>query len=256
MNTGNVQPYSTSMMNMDDAMAAMAFNAANHARKNDNWSASALLSYAPASGVAIELGYAHKARSPNIYERYTWGQGAMSSRMIGWYGDGNGYVGNLNLKPERADTVSAAMVLTGRGKRGWTLRIAPYFTHVADYIDAVKLADFMQNGRPSGFVQLQFANREAHFYGVDLSGSVDLVKTGTDALRLETGLSWARGQNLADHDPLYHQMPFNAKVALRYAGGNGIDARVESNPHNASWSPDPSLAVVISALSCTESETR
>ncbi|WP_255530720.1 TonB-dependent receptor domain-containing protein [Novosphingobium sp. NBM11] len=51
MNTGNVQPYSTSMMNMDDAMAAMAFNAVSHARKNDNWSASALLSYAPASGV-------------------------------------------------------------------------------------------------------------------------------------------------------------------------------------------------------------
>jgi iron complex outermembrane receptor protein len=75
MNTGNVQPYSTSMMNMDDAMAAMAFNAVSHARKNDNWSASALLSYAPASGVAIELGYAHKARSPNIYERYTWGRG-------------------------------------------------------------------------------------------------------------------------------------------------------------------------------------
>jgi iron complex outermembrane receptor protein len=45
-----------------------------HKRTDNNWSASALLSYAPTSGVAIELGYAHKARSPNIYERYTWGR--------------------------------------------------------------------------------------------------------------------------------------------------------------------------------------
>lgn len=227
MNTGVVAPYGTGMMQMADVAAAQAFNARDRSRHDSNWSGSAIASYRAAAGLTFELGYAHKVRSPNLYERYSWGRGAMASKMIGWFGDGNGYVGNLDLKPERADTVSAAMVLTGRGKRGWTLRIAPYFTHVADYIDAVKLADFMQNGRPSGFVQLQFANREAHFYGVDLSGSVDLVKTGTDALRLETGLSWARGQNLADHDPLYHQMPFNAKVALRYAGGNGIDARVE-----------------------------
>ena len=70
---------------------------------------------------ALELGYAHKTRSPNIYERYSWGRGSMASRMIGWYGDGNGYVGNPDLKPERADTVSAALALGG-GSQGWSLR--------------------------------------------------------------------------------------------------------------------------------------
>src|SRR3546814_1542685 len=40
MNTGEVQPYSTSMMNMADAMAATAFNAADRKRHDSNWSRS------------------------------------------------------------------------------------------------------------------------------------------------------------------------------------------------------------------------
>jgi iron complex outermembrane receptor protein len=31
----------------------------------------------------------------------------MASQMIGWFGDGNGYVGDIDLKPEVAHTVSA-----------------------------------------------------------------------------------------------------------------------------------------------------
>ncbi|ODU72018.1 MAG: TonB-dependent receptor [Novosphingobium sp. SCN 66-18] len=220
MNTGNVQPYSTSMMNMDDAMAAMAFNAVPHARQNDNWSASALLSYAPASGVAIELGYAHKARSPNIYERYTWGRGAMSSRMIGWYGDGNGYFGNLDLRPERADTVSAAIEFQGAAQ-GWSLRIAPYYTRVNDYIDAVfvkKLTGSMMAASP--WVQLQFANQGAEFYGVDVSGHATLRKgADRDATTLTASLAYVHGQNLSDGGPLYHQMPLDIKVGLEHRQG-------------------------------------
>jgi iron complex outermembrane receptor protein len=70
----------------------------------------------PVPGVAAELGYAHKVRSPNLYERYSWGRGTMSTSMIGWYGDGNGYVGNVDLRPERADTVSLAITASGGGK--------------------------------------------------------------------------------------------------------------------------------------------
>src|SRR3546814_8466874 len=40
MNTGEVQPYSTSMVNMADAMAATAFNAADRKRHDSNWSRS------------------------------------------------------------------------------------------------------------------------------------------------------------------------------------------------------------------------
>ncbi len=147
MNTGDVQPYSpTGMLAMDDVPAATAFNAASHKRRDDNWSGSLLASYALSDAVAMELGYAHKVRSPNLYERYSWGRSSMASSMIGWYGDGNGYVGNLALKPERADTISAAIDLHGAGEDGWAVKIAPYYTHVSDYIDAVQLLCLHEHG--------------------------------------------------------------------------------------------------------------
>lgn len=228
MNTGNVQPYGTGMMQMADVMAAAAFNAVGHDRHDSNWSGSAMAHYQASPGIAFDLGYAHKVRSPTIYERYTWGRGGMASRMIGWFGDGNGYVGNLNLKPERADTISGAVTFSSANKGAWSLRIAPYLTHVDDYIDVVKIADLTDMmGMPSGFVQLQFANRAARFYGIDASGDVRLWRGASGATaKLTATASWLHGENLADHDPLYHQMPFNGTVALQYEG-KPWDARLE-----------------------------
>lgn len=219
MNTGDVAPYSwTSMMSMADAMAAMAFNAADHKKRDNNWSASALVTYAPTDGVGIELGYAHKARSPNIYERYSWGQGEMSSRMIGWYGDGNGYVGNLDLKPERADTVSMAIEFGGKDGL-WSLRVAPYYTHVDDYIDAVFVKDLSYKMMPSVFDQLMFVNQKAEFYGVDLSGKFTLPGGSDSQTDLTASLSYVHGQNLSDDGPLYHQMPLHLQFGVAHRTG-------------------------------------
>lgn len=218
MNTGEVQPYSTSMMNMADAMAADAFNAAGRKRHDSNWGATALLRYAPSAHVDLEIGYARKSQSPNIYQRYTWGRGAMSSQMIGWYGDGNGYVGNLALKPQRADTVSAALVVKGDGEDGWRFKVAPFYTRVHDYIDARKIADLTDMmGMPSGFVQLQFVNQEARLYGVDLSGEAPLLRdSAIGSLRAKAVISYVRGTNLTDGGGLYHQMPLNGTLTLEH----------------------------------------
>ena len=50
---------------------------------------------------------AHKVRSPNVYQRYTWSTWSMAAMMNNIVGDGNGYVGNLDLQPEVAHTLSA-----------------------------------------------------------------------------------------------------------------------------------------------------
>lgn len=226
MNTGNVQAYNPMNpipamgmgmgMANPDAPAAVAFNQLDRRRTDHNWSASALLSYAPAEGVSIELGYAHKARSPNLYERYSWGRGGMASRMIGWYGDGNGYVGNPNLKPERADTLSTAIEFKGPDN-GWSLRLAPYYTHVRDYIDA---ANPVRLSMTMPWVQLQFVNQSAEFYGVDLSGEVALWQGSNGKGTILNGsLAWLRGQNLTDNIPVYHQMPLDLKVGLHHHQG-------------------------------------
>ncbi len=228
MNTGMVAPYGTGMMQMADVMAAAAFNAADRKRHDSNWSGSLLARYTLSDNVEIEAGYARKVRSPNIYERYSWGRGGMASRMIGWFGDGNGYVGNLALRPEKADTLSAALSISGGGKNGWSFRIAPYYTHVDDYIDAVKLAGFTDMmGNPTGFDQLQFVNQKAEIYGIDISGAVPLwTSSSAGAARLTARASWLRGQNLTDHGPLYHQMPFNAALGLEHRIG-GLETRID-----------------------------
>lgn len=221
MNTGQVAPYAWSgMMQAADIAAANAFNAVSHQRTDNNWSASLLASYAPAAGVVVELGYAHKVRSPNLYERYTWGRGTMASRMIGWYGDGNGYVGNLALKPERADTISLS--LQAGGTQGWSVLAAPYYTHVSDYIDATSLKAL--NGF---FNQLQFGNVEAEFYGADLSLATPPVDLGAwGKLQLTQSLSWVHGQNLTSKTPLYHQMPVQVKAAVKHTLG-GFEASAD-----------------------------
>ncbi|NKF24310.1 TonB-dependent receptor [Solimonas marina] len=223
MNTGDVQPYSTtSTMSAADAAAAETFNAQSHKKHDINVDATALLRYQASEMATIEFGYAHKTRSPNLYERYAWGRGSMSSRMIGWFGDGNGYVGNLDLDPEQADTVSATLQLDGHGKMPWSLRMTPYYTYVHDYIDVQKLADLS-----NGFSQLQFTNVDAELYGLDMKGALRLTDSSSlGRTELQATASWTRGKNRDDGGSLYHQMPLNATLALHHELG-GWHSQVE-----------------------------
>ncbi|MFM2274069.1 MAG: hypothetical protein RL702_3134, partial [Pseudomonadota bacterium] len=77
------------------------------------------------------------------------------------------------------------------------------------------------------WAQLQFANQQAEFYGVDLSGEVALRRgAGRDGTTLSASLSWLRGQNLSDGGPLYRQMPLNARASLQHRQGP-LEAGVE-----------------------------
>ncbi|MCJ1959132.1 TonB-dependent receptor [Novosphingobium mangrovi (ex Hu et al. 2023)] len=212
MNTGDVAPYGTGMMQAADVAAAAAFNAADRRRTDNNWSGSALVRWTPSAALSLELGYAHKVRSPNLYERYTWGRGSMASRMIGWYGDGNGYVGDIALDPERADTFSAAFAVSPA--KDVHLKVSPYYTHVNDYIDANVIGTLNERA-----VQLQFANTDAEFYGVDVSADAVLQGSAEQGTLLTATLAYVHGENTGADVPLYHQMPLNAALALTHRTG-------------------------------------
>jgi iron complex outermembrane receptor protein len=215
MDTGNVQPYSwmAGMMNVDRA-AALAFNARDHQRDDDHIDLTALARYEPAKTATYEFGYARKTRSPNLYERYSWGVGTMATRMIGWFGDANGYVGNMDLEPEIAHTVSATADWHDAQRALWEVKVTPYYTKVDDYIDADVIGTTTLTG---GITRntLRFANHDATLYGVDLSGQVrvwDNTAFGAGVLRGVLG--YVRGERDDIDDNLYHQMPLNAKLAL------------------------------------------
>jgi iron complex outermembrane receptor protein len=192
---------------------ATAFNARDRSRTDNNWDLTALARYTPDNSKTYEFGYARKTRSPNLYERYTWSTGGMAMNMINMVGDGNGYVGNLDLKPEVANTISATADWHDAAQEKWGLKVTPYYTYVQDYINARRLP---VSATSTGFVFLKYANQDAHLYGLDVSGYFPLAKnTGYGSFTTTGVLNYVRGKTSSGTDDnLYNMMPLNAKLAV------------------------------------------
>ncbi len=222
MNTGDVQGYNSMMYGAD----AAAFNAQDHARTDFNIDATALLRYQPDNFSLYELGLARKTRSPNLYERYSWSTSAMAMNMIGWFGDGNGYVGNLDLDPEAAHTVSFTATWNDPANAVWQLKVSPYYSYVLDYIDVDRctlagcLANLSNNATAqNSFVYLQFANHDAWLYGVNIDGRLAIWNNDTYGQGSFRGsLNFVQGQR-TDGINLYHMMPLNGTIALDHTLG-------------------------------------
>ena len=221
MNTGNVMDYGH--LTPD----AIAFNNQNHKQTDVNIDWTALTRYTYNDRQTYELGVTRKTRSPSLYERFAWSRGAMNMYMNNWVGDGNGYVGNINLQPEVAHTVSATANWHDADQQDWETKITPFYTHVDNYIDA-GLCQTAANGTkcasattPGSFNFLQLGNYDAHLFGVDVSGSKLLLETGNyGSFTGKTVLNYVRGQNNSTGGNLYQQMPFNTLVALEHQRGS------------------------------------
>jgi len=230
-NTATAPTTVTGMDMMNQKVDAVAFNTAERSRTDHNVDLTALARYTVDATKEIEFGLARKVRSPNLYERYTWSTASMMAVMNNFVGDGNGYVGNLNLKPEKAYTVSATFDFHA-ADRSWEVKATPYFTYVDDYIDAARCAAGGMGGCPTAtpnpstnsFVRLQYANQSARLYGLDLSGRLPLAKTAVGEFDLNGLLNYTRGENRDTGSDLYNIMPLNAKLALTHKTGGWNNA--------------------------------
>jgi iron complex outermembrane receptor protein len=110
---------------------------ADRSKTDNNWDMTALARYAASASLDVEIGFARKVRSPNLYERYSWSTANMMAIMNNFVGDGNGYVGDVKLDPETAHTVSATFDWHA-ADRAWEFKATPYYSRVTDYIDAVQ----------------------------------------------------------------------------------------------------------------------
>jgi iron complex outermembrane receptor protein len=206
------------------------FNSRSHDKTDNNWDMTVLARYTPSDTRDIEFGFAHKTRSPNLHERYTWSTWSMAALMVNWVGDGNGYLGNLDLEPEKANTLSATFTWHA-ADHSWEFKATPYYTHVTDYIDAIQW-DAATNAprtvlQTGTFVPvLKFMNQSARLYGLDLSGKMPLSKTGYGDFGLKGLLNYTNGENRDTGDRLYNVMPLNAKLTLTHKHG-GWDNAVE-----------------------------
>jgi iron complex outermembrane receptor protein len=222
--------------------AATAFNNSDRSKTDGNWNATLQMIMLPDAQTQYAFGYAMKTRSPNLYERYTWASGlsgvplinhatTMAMNMNNWFGDGNGYVGNQNLKPETAHTISFTGDWHDDAQTQWQLKVVPYITYVHDYIDAVACAEIgkacpirylspANQTQTDGFSNLSLDNQSARIYGLDAVGSY-LLASGTNwgSFNINGRLNYTRGKNTSTGDDLYNIMPLNTTLTLEQKVG-------------------------------------
>ncbi|WP_081857812.1 TonB-dependent receptor [Thiomonas sp. FB-Cd] len=196
---------------------ANAFNASSRARTDTNVDASVLSRWTLGPTQDIELGLGHSERSPNLYQRYVWSTWSMAAVMNNFVGDGNGYIGSLNLKPEKATTLSAKFDWHAVD-RAWAFSAQPFYTHVTDHIDAVQWNPATNAAAATltkdKFVILQYVNQTARLYGLDLSGKMPLGASVIGQLGLQGLVNYTRGENTTTGDNLYAIMPLNTRLSL------------------------------------------
>lgn len=245
MDTNKVQGYNTAggMMGYGDPTNPLtipgAFNAADRSNTDHNIDLTALAKFTPNDGYALEGGYALKTRSPNLYERFAWSNNnTMVMNMVNLVGDGNGYVGNLNLTPEKAHTLSLTASMYDTAHQHWHLKVTPYFTYVDDYIDAVSCLSIGKTcaTRTDGFVNLSLDNQSAALYGADISGEFNLAEnTGLGSVDAKGVINYVRGKNKTTDDDLYNIMPLNATLSIEHRFGgwtNSLQAKLVDNKNH------------------------
>ncbi|CAN4271242.1 CirA Outer membrane receptor proteins, mostly Fe transport [Methylophilaceae bacterium] len=212
-------PISGSGGMMNQTRDAANFNNADRNKTDNNLDATLLGRYKANANADIEMGFARKVRSPNLYERYTWSTYSMMAIMNNTVGDGNGYLGDVNLKSEKAHTVSATLDWHA-ANRDWAFKATPYFTYVNDYIDAVQW-----NGSSNAvsttqtndaYTTLRYVNQSARLYGLDVSGYMPLAQSSVGQFAVKGLLNYTHGENRATGDNLYNIMPLNGKLTLTH----------------------------------------
>lgn len=243
MNTDDVQPYSPMFGQAD----ANAFNLAEHQRTDNNLDIALLARYSPTSTRNLEFGLAQKVRSPNLYERYTWSTHGMAMRMVNLAGDGNGYVGNLQLTPETARTASLGVDWHSADQASRYARLTAYLTEVDGFIDARRCVSATPFGgactvgnltADTGFVYLRFVNQNARIYGFDATTGFSLGQSARfGRFDAKAVLNYVRGENRSTDDNLYNIMPLNAEISIEHNLGrwtNTLEAELVSAKSNVS----------------------
>ena len=217
----NIDTYPTSGASSGDNQTrdAALFNTRDHGKTDFNLDLSWLARFVPEATQTYEIGLARKTRSPNLYERYTWSTWQMAAFMNNFVGDGNGYVGNIDLDPEVAGTISISGDWHDPDREQWGVKVTPYYSYVWNYIDAVQWDSATNAPRTvpvvDNFTVLKYFNQSAHLYGVDLSAHYLLARnTGYGEFDLSGLASYTRGENQDTGNNLYNIMPLNAKLTL------------------------------------------
>ncbi|WP_423186869.1 TonB-dependent receptor [Alishewanella sp. d11] len=214
-------------------MDAARFNQGQRSNTDTNLDLTLLSRYQLTAQTTLELGVAQKMRSANLYEAYPWSYWAMAASMNNLVGDGNGYVGNVALNPEKAHTFSASINWQSANQQQ-QIRFTPYVTRVKDYIDAVAAN---ANWQPNQYNILQYQNQHARLMGADLSWKTQLAEHKTGVWQLDGTLSYIDAKNTDTDSGLYNVVPWQGRISLthRLAGwDNSLEWQLVSSKNRVS----------------------
>lgn len=192
-----------------------AFNAASHKRTDHNFDWNALLQYGVTPGLEYELGLTRKTRSPSLLERYEWTPLNASAGQA----DNNRYMGNLNLKPEVAHTLSAGFRHQGNQHE---FKATLFYQRVNDYIVGTPCAPGVCSA--TAFTPLRFENHDARLHGLDASWRFQAGNWTYGSV-----LSHVRGRNLDSDGDLYRIAPLRLTLSASHVAGglgNTVTARL------------------------------
>lgn len=207
-NSGDVNGYS-----MMYSTQAMAFNAQSHQKTDHNWNWSLQAKFKPSSMQKYTVGVMREERSPNLYQRYTWSSMPMVAVMNNLVGDGNGYVGNLNLRPEVAYTAAVSGQWIGFHNGVWKINADAYLTQINDYIGAQCAPGTTCNA--DQFNILQYVNQQARMSGADVSEKLLLAQTRTAGdFFLNGKLDYIYARNTITQEGLFGIAPWQGDVAI------------------------------------------
>ena len=209
--SGYVQGYNpNNNMGSNQLDDSVAFNNRDRSKTDNNINLSMLGKYTPNKLSSLEFGYTIKSKSPNLYQRYTWSTWTMAANMNNLYGDGNGYVGKVDLKPETAHKIGFLIDHAGSDGR-WMIKINPYYSFIDDYIDVESLSYRTDDG----YSNLQFNNHDATIAGIDIAAKRNIFESwGYGKYNLSAKFNYQRGRNLDNSTDLYNLMPANLTMGF------------------------------------------
>ncbi|CAO1653467.1 TonB-dependent receptor plug domain-containing protein [Parasphingorhabdus sp. NYA22] len=197
------------------------------------------------------LSLAYKTRVANAIERFSW----LPTGASGGLGDGNIYVGDLNLGNEKA---WIAEIGFDYQDRRFYARPTLFYRRVDDFIQGVAYDDTpgiinspveMVANMNGDSTPLRFGNVDAEFYGADLDFGWNI----NGPLNLDGTASYVRAKRRDITDSLYRIAPPNARVALSWQEkvwhvGAELQIFADQNKVSATNDEQPSNGYLLAGL--------
>lgn len=183
-----------------------------------NWSGTSidasLRLWAEMDAFTPRLTLAHKTRAPSLIERYSW----LPTEASGGLADGNIYVGDVNLKIEKAWI--AELGVDWQGDTAYA-RPVIYYRRINDFIQGVPFdatpgilntpVEIVSNGSGDP-TPLRFANTDARIWGADIAFGAKIA----GPMRIDGVASYVRAERTDIADNLYRMAPANGRLAVSW----------------------------------------